>query len=121
MSDFSFCGSRDETVFEAVFGGEIDDATSSLFLQAIMGGIEESTSVVITDLLKVRYFDASGVAALLKAQTVCREQGSRLFVVCDAGEVLNNINDACDAGTFLIFPTVLKAKKEAAKASAATP
>lgn len=90
--------------------GEIDMVTSPELREHLAELAQEEVAVVVLDLSDVRFFDSSGLNAVVGGHRLIRHHGGEVRIVCTERRVLKVFDIAGLTRVFTIYPTVEAAR-----------
>jgi anti-sigma B factor antagonist len=83
--------------------GELDLSCTKRFRETLAKSVADDTDHLVIDLRSVTFIDSTGLAMLLKADTLAREEGFRLHVVRSPTEIVKAVFEASGINTLLPF------------------
>ena len=81
--------------------GELDLSCVKRFKESLARSVAEDPHDVVIDLRSVTFLDSTGLALLLKADSLAREEGFRLHVVRSPTEIVRAVFEASGLNTVL--------------------
>ena len=94
---------RVDTAAYLVLIGELDLSCTKRFKEALAKAVADDTDHLVIDLRSVTFIDSTGLALLLKADTMAREDGFRLHVVRSPTEIVIAVFEASGVNSLLPF------------------
>jgi anti-sigma B factor antagonist len=95
-----------------VLAGELDLSCTKRFRETLAKSVADDTDHLVIDLRSVTFIDSTGLAMLLRADTLAREEGFRLHVVRSPTEIVTAVFEASGVNTLLPFcdepPTLVR-------------
>ena len=74
--------------------GELDLSCAKRFREALAESVADEPEDLVLDMRSVTFIDSTGVALLLKADTLAREEGFRLHIVRSSTEIVQAMFEA---------------------------
>ena len=83
--------------------GELDLSCTKRFKETLAKSVASETDHLVIDLRSVTFIDSTGLALLLKADTLAREEGFRLHLVRSPTEIVIAVFEASGLNSLLPF------------------
>jgi anti-sigma B factor antagonist len=94
---------RSSSAAYLVLVGELDLSCTKRFRESLDKLVADTPENLVIDLRSVTFVDSTGLALLLRADALAREEGFRLHIVRSPTEIVNAVFEASGVNTLLPF------------------